>query len=107
MNGTNDTGTIVRYAALHAIGAAAYVLAIAYVITSIPHIAAPVPDFIGIATLLILLVISAAVMALLVFARPLMWYLDGEQAAAIRLVVATVVALLVIAVFFLFLIAIA
>jgi hypothetical protein len=43
-----------------------------------------------------LLVFSAALMGILVFGQPLMWYMDGEKKAALNLLGYTMAALLIL-----------
>lgn len=45
---------------------------------------------------LMLLVFSAALMSILVFGQPLMWYLDGKKKAALSLLGHTMAALLIL-----------
>lgn len=46
--------------------------------------------YLGTTLFLLLFVISAAIMAMLVFGRPLMWYLDGNKKESVYLSIATV-----------------
>ena len=85
---------------MHALGAAAYVGLIALFMNRAENI----PLFgnketlLGPMTFLLIFVISAAAMGLIVFARPLMWYLDGAKKEALLLAIYTVLFLALIAV---------
>ena len=87
-----------RYALMHAIAVVLYVAALVCLIfygesivsSNIPELVAPI-------LVLLLLVVSAAVMGMLVFLRPLMWYLDGKKKEAIHLAIYTVAGIALIA----------
>lgn len=82
---------ILKFAFLHAVLAAGYVTAVAFFMSSVPTLlGGEPPDFMGGALFLLVFVISAAVMGLLIFARPLMWYINGAKREAIWLAIYTV-----------------
>jgi len=77
---------IVTAAAKHALGAAAYVLIVITIVSAISARRANTPDTtLGSFTALMLLSVSAGVMAALVFGKPAMWYVDGHKKEAVKL----------------------
>lgn len=89
-----------RYGVLHALGAAAYIMGVAFIMMNLPRVEGE-DHVIAVAFFLTMFVISAAVMAMIVFARPVMWFLNGEKTAAVQLVLATIISLACIALIFL------
>ncbi|HTK04565.1 MAG TPA: hypothetical protein VL500_03200 [Candidatus Eisenbacteria bacterium] len=82
----SDKNEIAKRGVLHALGALAYVLAVVCLITSMENLfGSEDPKFVPVAMLL-LLVLSAAVMGLLVFGKPVMLYIDGKKREAVELV---------------------
>ncbi len=71
--------TIIRYGFLHAFGAAAYIALVAAFITSANKFLGQANNLLGIMAFLLTLVISVAVMGLVIFGRPAMWYLNGSK----------------------------
>lgn len=92
--------TIIKYAFIHAIGAVAYIALVVAFMSNAARIFGQTGDNNPLNTMvfLLLFVISAAMMGLLVFARPVMWYLDGLKKEAISLAIYTVGFLISIAV---------
>lgn len=91
--------TIVKYALAHALGAGAYILFVAFVMRAISQIAPPpASGALGIATFLLVFVISAAVMGLVLFARPVMWFLNGKKQEGLALALSTIGCLIIIAI---------
>lgn len=87
----------ITYALLHAVLTAAYVGLVGTLMQNGEKIFGQVDDVpFAPAGFLLLFVISAAITGLLVFARPIMWYLDGAKRDAIRLALYTVGFLVVI-----------
>ena len=87
-----------RYALLHAIAVVLYVAALVCLIFFGESIVSPnIPELVAPILVLLLLVVSAAVMGMLVFLRPLMWYLDGKKKEAIHLAIYTVAGIAIIA----------
>jgi len=84
----------------HAVLAELYILAVVTLITNgeklfgqtIPNILVPF-------AMLTLLVVSAAVMAILIFGRPVMMYIDNQKKDALKFLFSTVGALAVIGLF--------
>lgn len=85
---------ITKYAFFNALIAATYIALVATIMNNIEHfigsneggndsVFAPI-------TFLLLFVISAAVMAITIFGRPVMWYLDGKRKEAVGLVLSTI-----------------
>ena len=56
------------------------------------------PKILGTMSFLLLFVISAAVMGLLIFGRPILWYWDGKKQEAVALISYTIIVLALIAV---------
>lgn len=87
------TSTIVGWAALHALVASGYVLLVVNLIQiMVPN--GPDGTF-RVAGFLLLFCLSAAIMASLVFGRPVLWYMDGRKKEAINLVLWTILFLFV------------
>lgn len=86
---------IIKYAILNALGTALYIGAVASLLfyglkdSGPDTVLAPI-------VMLLLFVFSAAFTGLLVFGRPVLWYLDGEKEEAVSLLVATLGIFLVI-----------
>jgi hypothetical protein len=79
---------IVGWAALHALVASGYVM---LVVNLIQIIVPNGPDgTLRVAGFLLLFCLSAAIMASLVFGRPVMWYLNGQKKEAVELVAWTI-----------------
>jgi len=89
--------TIIKYAFLHALGAAGYVALIAGFITSANKFFGQANNLLGIMAFLLTLVISVAVMGLVIFGRPAMWYLNGSKKEAVVLSLSTIGFLVLIA----------
>jgi hypothetical protein len=102
--------TIIKNALLNACGTALYIVGIASFLSYTPKIFGQGEDpktvLIPI-VMLSLLVFSVALVGLLIFGRPIFWYLDGKKKEAISLVCYTLAIffiIMIIAVFALFLI---
>lgn len=91
---------ILKYAFLNAFSATAYIGLVAFFMKNVGKILGPMPEIIGMMSFLLLFVISAAMMGLLIFGRPILWYLDGKKAEAIKLISYTIVVLIIIVLFF-------
>ena len=92
---------IMRYAVAHAGFVVLYIGLVATFMTHAPRLLGRFEDtWLAPTLFLLLFVISASVMSLLVFGRPLMWYLDGARHEAVKLAVATVGVLFAIATIF-------
>lgn len=89
---------IVKFAALHALGTAAYVTLIASFLFYTPQIfGTNGKDTVLIPIMMLLLfVCSAAITGLLVIGRPILWYMDGKKKEGISLLISTVIALFLI-----------
>jgi len=87
---------IIFYSLLHALGVLAYIVAIGLFIQALNTIL-PGPDGFGtIIPVLLLLVFSAAVMAILVFGRPVYLFLNGMKTESIYFLGYTMIWLLII-----------
>lgn len=89
----------IRYAILNALGTALYVSTIASCLFYASAIFGP-DEPKGTALIpimmLLLLVFSVAVVGLLIFGRPVLWYLDGRKKEAVSLVISTLVIIFMI-----------
>ncbi|TRZ64102.1 MAG: hypothetical protein D4Q79_02330 [Spirochaetia bacterium] len=91
--------TIIKYAFIHAVGAAAYIALIATLLSYASKIFGPANNSIlGAMAFLLVFVISAAIMGLLILGKPAFWYLDGLKREAISLLFYTLGFLVLIAV---------
>jgi hypothetical protein len=76
---------------LHASGAVAYIALVAFVMTRAEDVIRPFEGSVVAPVLfLTLFVLSVAVMALTIFARPVLWFLEGKKKEAVMLAVYTV-----------------
>lgn len=92
--------SIIKYSLIHALGATAYIALVALVMLNIGRLIAPDEgdgNVFSLIAFLMLFVISAAVMGLVIFARPVMWYLNGSKREAVILAISTVAFLVGIA----------
>ena len=89
--------TIIKYAFLHAVGAAGYITLVAAFITNANKFLGQANNLLGVMAFLLTLVISVAVMGLVIFGRPGMWYLNGSKKEAVFLSLYTIGFLVLIA----------
>lgn len=82
---------VYKYALLNAAGAIAYIVGIVTILQSGKFFDFQFPELFAAVFMLTLLVISVASMGLIVFGRPVLWYLDGKKKDAVMLAVWTVV----------------
>lgn len=77
---------LAQYGFMHALGAAAYIALVAFIMSNGEKWFGSGPDnvFAPIAMLL-LLVLSAAVMGALVLLRPAIWFMNGQKGEAVKL----------------------
>jgi len=89
------------YAILDAVGVLAYVAIVAWVMTNGNAWFGQVKGVGGPIAILMLLVLSAAVVGMLVFGRPILVFLDGRKREAVMMAITTVasIAVLTLAVF--------
>jgi hypothetical protein len=94
-----DRNAIIKYAALHAVCAFAYIVLVATFMSNAEALLGQGGDgdVLNIVVFLHVFVISAAVMGLLIFGRPAMWYLNGGKKEAVMLALATIGFLVLIA----------
>lgn len=90
--------TIIKYGFLHAVGAVAYIALVAAFITSANKFLGQANNLLGTMAFLLTLVISVAIMGLVIFGRPAMWYLNGSKKEAAILSLYTIGFLALIAV---------
>jgi hypothetical protein len=76
---------LIFHALTHAVGVVIYVLLIALFFSNAEKIFGNMPNILGPAALLLLLVISAAITGALVLGKPILLYLDNQKKDAIKL----------------------
>lgn len=81
---------IFKQGLLHAVGALAYIVAIGTLMSNAERWFGKVPEAFAPVIVLSMLVVSAAVMGMLVFGRPVMLYIDGKKREAVALIAYTV-----------------
>jgi len=89
---------ILKYSFFNAFCAIAYIGLIALLMDNAENIFGQLPKILGTMSFLLLFVISAAVMGLLIFGRPILWYWDGKKQEAVALISYTIIVLALIAV---------
>ncbi len=75
---------------LHALGVAVYSMLVASLMFNAESIFGKMNNFFGPATILMLFVLSAAIVGLLIFGRPVYMYLEGQKKDAVLFVMYTV-----------------
>ena len=93
-----DRGRIISRGLLQAVLAVAYIAIVASVMVRGETLFGKVQSTLSVVGFLLLFVVSAAVMGITVFGRPLIWYLDGRKKEALMLALSTIVFLAVSAV---------
>lgn len=89
--------TILKHAALNALATALYVILVASFLFYAPKTIVPGPDTVLVPIVMLLLfVFSAALTGVLVFGRPILWYVDGKKKEALSLLAATLLIFLII-----------
>ena len=90
---------IIKYAFIHAVSAIAYIALVAAFMSNAEKFFGPQNNkILGTTIFLTTFVISAAIMGILVFGKPVLFYLDGLKKEAISLAIYTVGFLISIAV---------
>ena len=84
------TKHIIGYAFLHALLTVFYIAGVATIMTGLEDVFGPRSGILGPIVFLSLFVVSAAVVGMLIFFRPLLWYLESRKKEAIQLAVSTV-----------------
>ena len=82
---------IAKRALINALGTVAYVLLIASFMFSLQDIAPKGDTIFVIASILLLLVCSAAITGFLIFGKPIMFYIDGKKREALSLLTYTLI----------------
>lgn len=80
---------IIKNALINSVLAIAYIAIVATFMNNAEKIVGQADNIISAMTFLSLLVFSVAVMGVLVFGRPVMWYLDGAKKEAMKLLFCT------------------
>lgn len=83
---------------MHALATTVYIALVAWFMTNAEQWVGETRGFAGPLAMLLVFVVSAAVTGALVLGRPLMWYLEGEKTAAVKLFLYTVAWLFIAAV---------
>ena len=81
---------IIKNALINSVLAIAYIAIVATFINNAEKIVGQADNIVSSMTFLSLLVFSVAMMGILIFGRPVMWYLDGVKKEAIKLLFWTV-----------------
>ncbi len=76
---------ILRYASLEVLAAVLYVLFISVFFSQAEKIFGPEDTMLSPVVFLLLLVFSVAMMAMTIFGRSIMWYIDGQKKEAVKL----------------------
>lgn len=76
---------LLKWSFLNAFGTLAYIALVVLFMSNGEEWFGKVPEYVAGITMLTLFVFSAATVGALVLGRPLLWYLDGAEADALRL----------------------
>lgn len=87
---------IFKHALINALAAAAYVAAIGSFLFYAPSIFGEVKTVLVPIVMLSLFVLSAALMGVIIFGQPALWYLDGKKNEALSLLFSTLLVFLII-----------
>jgi len=88
---------IAKFAGLHAVGTALYIVAVALFLNNVPQFLRSLPNEILIgAAMLLLFVFSAAFTGTMILGRPVLWYLEGKKKEAVSLLLTTLAMLFLI-----------
>ncbi|MDP1706934.1 MAG: hypothetical protein Q8L36_03915 [bacterium] len=90
------TAKIIKHSIINSVGAAAYVTVVAQIIRNGEAIFGQMKSAFAPVAFLLLFSVSAAVMAILVFGQPIIWYVEGFKKQGIRLAIYTVALLFLI-----------
>lgn len=86
-----NTRVILKYAFLHAVGGALYVMGVSAFMMTVGDAVEGKNDIFGPVVFLLIFVVSASVMGSIVLLRPIFWYLDGKKKEAVKLLAYTLV----------------
>lgn len=95
------TSKIIRHSLINAVLASGYVAMVAQIMRSGETVFDGMNNAYAPIAFLLLFVVSAAVMTILIFGQPVIWYLDGFKKQGIRLAIYTVALLFIITYIFL------
>lgn len=92
-----ECSRLAKYALADSLGVLVYVLAVSLVMTSLTEsrLFAGM-EFLGPATVLMMLVLSVAMVGTLIFGKPILLYLDGKKQEGVKLLVMTLLTLFVL-----------
>jgi len=91
-----NKNVLLRMGAIHAFGVFAYIAGVTFLMTAGEAVFGSQGSFWGPVAAMLLLVISAAVTGMLVFAKPAMMYVKGDKENALTLLFNTIIFLLII-----------
>lgn len=87
-----NSQTVFMHAAANALVAVAYITSVVFIMENMGKILGPegkAPTFLGPVAFLLLFVISATVMGITIFGRPILWYLEKKTTEAFMLLAYT------------------
>lgn len=87
---------LIYYSVIQSLGVFIYTSAVAWFLFNGEHIFGGDKNFLVPVTLLLLFVTSAAITGILVFGRPIYFYLNGLKKEAVKLLIYTIISLFVI-----------
>lgn len=87
---------IMGYGLLHAALAAAYITMIATIVSNGNELFGKKDGALSAIAFLLTFVLSAAIMGIIIFGRPILWYLNGAKKEAVQLIFSTIIFLAVI-----------
>lgn len=90
------TTKIIKHSLINSVAAAAYVTVIAQIIRNGEAVFGEMKSAFAPVAFLLLFSVSAAIMAILIFGQPVIWYIEGFKKQAVRLVIYTVFLLFLI-----------
>ncbi len=91
-----NASKIIKYGLLNSILASAYIALVAVLLSNAQKLFGPQNNIISTAAFLLTFVFSAALMGVIVFGRPALWYLDGFKKEAVKLVFYTLFFLFIV-----------
>lgn len=84
-----EKSKIIIYSLVHSVAIVAYIALVAYIMQTSDTIFAGLDGFMAIVPVLLLLVFSVAIMAVLVFGRPVYLFINGHKRAAVEFLIHT------------------
>jgi hypothetical protein len=93
-----NSKSVIKYAFIHALVALVYIGLVALLIANGETLFGKMQGALAVSAFLLTLVVSVAVMGVVIFGRPLMWYLDSKKKEGVELALCTIGFLLLIVV---------